>query len=71
MLELLLRGRVCFYINWKRFKREAMIGPYGIGHEFTRKTEAFQARHLSWYFHDDPLNTTAADDKLAMPWLHI
>jgi len=20
MLELLLRGRVCFYINWKRFK---------------------------------------------------
>jgi hypothetical protein len=32
MLELLLRGRVCFYINWKRFnatvpqkKQEAVV----------------------------------------------
>ena len=53
-------------LDIRRAQREPMVGPHGIGHDFTRKTIALQARHLSWNFHDDRLNFTATDGKLAI-----
>lgn len=48
-------------------EREAMIGPHRVGHDFTRKTIAFQARHLSWYHHAKTLAAPKGFSKLAMP----
>jgi hypothetical protein len=50
----------------RRAHREPMVGPDGVGDNLARKAEAFQARHLSWYFHDNQLSPTPANDKLAM-----
>ena len=44
-----------------------MIGPNGKGHDFTRKTIAFQAWHLSWYHHAKALDAPRGFSKLAMP----
>lgn len=63
--DLASLGEQILYI--RRAQREPMVGPDGVGHDLTRKTKALQARHLSWDLHDDRLNPTAADDRLAMP----
>ncbi len=44
-----------------------MIGPDGIGHDFTGETIALQARHLGWNFHDKTLDAPRCLSKLAMP----
>ncbi len=43
-----------------------MVSPNGVGDDLVWETKAFQARHLSWCFHDNSQNPAAADDKLAM-----
>lgn len=48
-------------------EREAMTGPHRVGHDFTRKTIAFQARHLNWYHHAKTLDAPKGYSKLAMP----
>jgi len=35
-----------------RVKRDAMIGPYGIGRDVTGQAIALQARYLGWHPHD-------------------
>ena len=54
-------------LDVRRAKREAMIGPYSIGHDFTGETIALQARHLGWNIHSYRLNPSIGVSKLAMP----
>ena len=54
-------------LDISRAQRKPMIGPNGVGDNLTRKTLAFQARHLSSYVHGDPLNSIGAIRKLAIP----
>jgi len=46
---------------------EPVVDPHGVSDDFAGEPVTFQAGHLSWYFHGDRLNSTAADDKLAIP----
>jgi len=50
-----------------RAEREAMVDPYGICDDFTRKTVAFQARHGGWCIHTQPLTKHRIANKLAIP----
>ena len=54
-------------LHIRRAERETMIGPYGIGHDFTGETIALQARQLRWYSHDKTLVAPRCGSKLAMP----
>lgn len=45
----------------------SVVGPHGVGDDFTGEPVTFQAEHLSGYVHDGHLNSTAGDGKLAMP----
>lgn len=46
---------------------EPVVDPNGVSDDFAGEPITFQAGLLSWYFHDDCLNSTTGEGKLAMP----
>src|SRR6056297_1296703 len=60
-------GEQILYI--RRAQRKPVVNPDSVSNDFAGEPVAFQAGHLSWYLHDDRLNSTAGNDKLAMPAL--
>ncbi|WP_148912652.1 hypothetical protein [Maritimibacter alkaliphilus] len=46
--------------------REPVVDPHGESDDFARESVTSQAEHLSWFLHNDRLNSTAGHGKLAM-----